>query len=63
MIDSVDYRSLISSFVDKVFGPGSTEAVYEEGVRNVALSSLMGINGSDYRSNHVMFFHLNLYSH
>ena len=32
---------------DKVFGPASlTEAVYEEGVKNVALSSLMGINGS-----------------
>ncbi|KAM1388450.1 hypothetical protein ACFX2I_016573 [Malus domestica] len=31
---------------DKVFGPGSTEAVYEEGVRNVALSSLMGINAT-----------------
>lgn len=32
--------------VDKVFGPASiTEAVYEEGVKNVALSALMGING------------------
>jgi hypothetical protein len=31
---------------DKVFGPASvTEAVYEEGVKNVALSALMGING------------------
>ncbi|PHT47437.1 Kinesin-like protein NACK2 [Capsicum baccatum] len=32
---------------DKVFGPDSiTEAVYEEGVKNVALSSLMGINAT-----------------
>lgn len=32
---------------DKVFGPASvTETVYEEGVKNVALSSLMGINGN-----------------
>lgn len=32
---------------DKVFGPGSlTEAVYEEGVKKVALSALMGINGT-----------------
>ncbi|TQD90657.1 hypothetical protein C1H46_023804 [Malus baccata] len=32
---------------DKVFGPASvTEAVYEEGVKNVALSSLMGINAT-----------------
>lgn len=32
---------------DKVFGPASiTEAVYEEGVKNVALSALMGINGT-----------------
>lgn len=31
---------------DKVFSPASlTEAVYEEGVKNVALSALMGING------------------
>lgn len=31
---------------DKVFGPASiTDAVYEEGVKNVALSALMGING------------------
>ncbi|XP_022955336.1 kinesin-like protein NACK1 isoform X1 [Cucurbita moschata] len=37
-----------SSFAfDKVFGPASlTEAVYEEGVKNVALSSLMGINAT-----------------
>ncbi|XP_009589619.1 kinesin-like protein NACK1 [Nicotiana tomentosiformis] len=37
-----------SSFTfDKVFGPDSiTEAVYEEGVKNVALSSLMGINAT-----------------
>ncbi|CAN4088811.1 unnamed protein product [Withania somnifera] len=32
---------------DKVFGPDRiTEAVYEEGVKNVALSSLMGINAT-----------------
>lgn len=31
---------------DKVFGPESfTEDVYEDGVKNVALSALMGING------------------
>lgn len=31
---------------DKVFGPDSLTAnVYEEGVKNVALSALMGING------------------
>lgn len=31
---------------DKVFGPESfTENVYEDGVKNVALSALMGING------------------
>ena len=37
---------------DKVFGPASiTEAVYEEGVKTVALSSLMGINGSTYPFN------------
>lgn len=37
-----------SSFTfDKVFGPASvTETVYEEGVKNVALSSLMGINAT-----------------
>lgn len=34
---------------DKVFGPASlTETVYEEGVKNVALSALMGINGSEH---------------
>ncbi|KAJ9676944.1 hypothetical protein PVL29_022103 [Vitis rotundifolia] len=32
---------------DKVFGPASlTEMVYEEGVKNVALSALMGINAT-----------------
>ncbi|XLV03270.1 hypothetical protein S245_017607 [Arachis hypogaea] len=32
---------------DKVFGPAFlTEAVYEEGVKNVALSALMGINAT-----------------
>lgn len=32
---------------DKVFGPSSlTETVYEEGVKNVALSALMGINAT-----------------
>ncbi|CAO2842188.1 unnamed protein product [Amaranthus hypochondriacus] len=32
---------------DKVFGPSSmTETVYEEGVKNVALSSLLGINAT-----------------
>ncbi|XP_017974088.1 PREDICTED: kinesin-like protein NACK1 [Theobroma cacao] len=32
---------------DKVFGPSSlTETVYEDGVKNVALSSLMGINAT-----------------
>lgn len=32
---------------DRVFGPSSlTETVYEEGVKNVALSALMGINGN-----------------
>ncbi|KAL1356807.1 hypothetical protein HN51_008787 [Arachis hypogaea] len=32
---------------DKVFGPAClTEAVYEEGVKNVALSALMGINAT-----------------
>ncbi|VFQ87186.1 unnamed protein product [Cuscuta campestris] len=37
-----------SSFTfDKVFGPDSlTENVYEEGVKNVALSALMGINAT-----------------
>lgn len=31
---------------DKVFGPETiTETVYEEGVKTVALSALMGING------------------
>nr|GMD60675.1 kinesin-like protein NACK1 [Ipomoea batatas] len=37
-----------SSFTfDKVFGPNSlTETVYEEGVKNVALSALMGINAT-----------------
>ena len=34
--------------VDKVFGPTClTETVYEEGVKNVALSALMGINGNE----------------
>lgn len=34
-------------FPDRVFGPSSlTESVYEEGVKNVALSALMGINGN-----------------
>lgn len=33
-------------FADKVFGPDcSTETVYEDGVKTVALSALMGING------------------
>ena len=39
---------LLSFFLvsDKVFGPTSqTESVYEDGVKNVALSALMGING------------------
>lgn len=32
---------------DKVFGPATiTESVYEEGVKTVALSALMGINGN-----------------
>ncbi|EEF37521.1 conserved hypothetical protein [Ricinus communis] len=32
---------------DKVFGPTSlTESVYEDGVKNVALSALMGINAT-----------------
>ncbi|XP_022863502.1 kinesin-like protein NACK1, partial [Olea europaea var. sylvestris] len=37
-----------SSFTfDKVFGPDSiTETVYEDGVKNVALSALMGINAT-----------------
>ncbi|XP_015882787.2 kinesin-like protein NACK1 [Ziziphus jujuba] len=37
-----------SSFTfDKVFGPNSvTETVYEDGVKNVALSALMGINAT-----------------
>eukprot|EP00258_Populus_trichocarpa_P021563 XP_024437582.1 kinesin-like protein NACK1 isoform X2 [Populus trichocarpa] len=37
-----------ASFIfDKVFGPSSiTEAVYEDGVKNVALSALMGINAT-----------------
>lgn len=36
---------------DKVFGPEClTDAVYEEGVKNVALSALMGINGNSYQS-------------
>lgn len=40
--------------VDKVFGPASlTEAVYEEGVKNVALSALMGINGTIHIFDHV----------
>ncbi|KAK6795748.1 hypothetical protein RDI58_009203 [Solanum bulbocastanum] len=52
---TIIYRSLpqeraaqpASFTFDKVFGPDSiTEAVYEEGVKNVALSSLMGINGN-----------------
>lgn len=31
---------------DKVFGPATvTESVYEDGVKTVALSALMGING------------------
>lgn len=35
---------------DKVFGPScSTDMVYEEGVKNVALSALMGINGNIYK--------------
>lgn len=52
---TIIYRSLpqeraaqpASFTFDKVFGPDSiTEAVYEEGVKNVALSSLMGINAT-----------------
>ncbi|KAG7944663.1 hypothetical protein I3843_15G114100 [Carya illinoinensis] len=36
-----------SFFFDKVFGPASlTDTVYEEGVKNVALSALMGINAT-----------------
>ncbi|KAG6675749.1 hypothetical protein I3842_15G119300 [Carya illinoinensis] len=37
-----------ASFIfDKVFGPASlTDTVYEEGVKNVALSALMGINAT-----------------
>lgn len=44
----VNDRSMQPSFTfDKVFGPASlTETVYEEGVKNVALSSLMGINAT-----------------
>ncbi|CBI15491.3 unnamed protein product, partial [Vitis vinifera] len=38
---------LASFTFDKVFGPASlTETVYEEGVKNVALSALMGINAT-----------------
>lgn len=34
-------------FSDKVFDPDcSTESVYEDGVKTVALSALMGINGN-----------------
>ena len=34
--------------LDKVFGPASlTEAVYEEGVKNVVLLALMGKNGTN----------------
>ncbi|KAF6145899.1 hypothetical protein GIB67_028894 [Kingdonia uniflora] len=37
----------MSHTYDKVFGPSSiTETVYEEGVKNVALSALMGINAT-----------------
>ena len=50
--DTIESYSVIGQdVVDvyKVFGPASiTEAVYEEGVKTVALSSLMGINGSTY---------------
>ncbi|KAL2934118.1 Kinesin-like protein NACK1 [Bienertia sinuspersici] len=43
-----DRSTQTSSFsFDKVFGPASlTETVYEDGVKNVALSSLMGINAT-----------------
>lgn len=38
-------------FADKVFGPGcSTDNVYEDGVKTVALSALMGINGNIFYS-------------
>ena len=41
---------------DKVFGPESvTEDVYEDGVKNGALSALMGINGRCSMSKKVCF--------
>ena len=41
---------------DKVFGPESvTEDVYEDGVKNVALSALMGINGRCFMTKIVLF--------
>ncbi|KAJ0960176.1 hypothetical protein J5N97_002043 [Dioscorea zingiberensis] len=49
---SISLRLLVHWIVrvfiaDKVFGPNSiTDTVYEEGVKNVALSSLMGINAT-----------------
>jgi len=43
---------------DKVFGPScSTEMVYEEGVKNVALSALMGINGNIHENLFVEIYH------
>lgn len=39
--------NLFIVLVDKVFGPEAvTESVYEDGVKTVALSALMGINGN-----------------
>lgn len=52
-------------YSDKVFSPDSiTEAVYEEGVKNVALSSLMGINGTNSLA-HTMKggFYMNIYNY
>ena len=54
-----DCTNGIRSFVvaDKVFGPTSlTEAVYEEGVKNVALSALMGINGNSKNYQFIFLF-------
>lgn len=40
-------NSFVCSFPDKVFGPeSSNDTVYEDGVKTVALSALMGINGN-----------------
>lgn len=64
-LDSIksDWECTFSFISDKVFGPDSiTEAVYEEGVKNVALSSLMGINGNSLPPTLKGSFYMNISS-